>query len=135
MNKCNQSYNFAIKKAKIKANDEFIRSTNNITKSMRHVINQCRPKSTQTVPQASPDDLNIFFLFCTYKTVSITLKRVSKRKSFRYAFQEHLLQFLMLAVTDSELCYVIGALHDTLNSKLTIVPLFTSVTNPYICQI
>jgi hypothetical protein len=43
------------------------------------------------------------FLFCTYKTVSITLKRVSKRSSFRYAFQEHLLKFLMLAVTDSEL--------------------------------
>jgi hypothetical protein len=28
---------------------------------------------------------------------------------------------------------VITALHDTLNSKLTIVRLFTSVTNPYIC--
>jgi hypothetical protein len=33
----------------------------------------------------------------------ITLKRVSKRRSFRYAFQEHLLKFLMLAVTHSEL--------------------------------
>jgi hypothetical protein len=43
------------------------------------------------------------FLFCTYNTVSITLKRVSKRNSFRYAFQEHLLKFLMLAVTHSEL--------------------------------
>jgi hypothetical protein len=43
------------------------------------------------------------FLFCTYNTVSITLKRVSKRSSFRYAFQEHLLTFLMLAVTHSEL--------------------------------
>jgi hypothetical protein len=43
------------------------------------------------------------FLFCTYNTVSITLKRVSKRSSFRYAFQEHLLKFLMLAVTHSEL--------------------------------
>jgi hypothetical protein len=39
----------------------------------------------------------------TYNTVSITLKRVSKRSSFRYAFQEHLLKFLMLAVTHSEL--------------------------------
>jgi hypothetical protein len=52
-------------------------------------------------------DLTIFFfLFCTYNTVSITLKRlkrVSKRSSFRYAFQEHLLKFLMLAVTYSEL--------------------------------
>jgi hypothetical protein len=28
---------------------------------------------------------------------------------------------------------VITALRDTLNSKLTIVRLFTSVTNPYIC--
>jgi hypothetical protein len=46
---------------------------------------------------------NTFFLFCTYNTVSITLKRVSKRRSFRYAFQEHLLKFLMLAVTHSEL--------------------------------
>jgi hypothetical protein len=46
---------------------------------------------------------NKFFLFCTYNTVSITLKRVSKRRSFRYAFQEHLLNFLMLAVTHSEL--------------------------------
>jgi hypothetical protein len=36
-------------------------------------------------------------------TVSITLKRVSKRSSFRYAFQEHLLKVLMLAVTHSEL--------------------------------
>jgi hypothetical protein len=44
-----------------------------------------------------------FFLFCTNNTVSITLKRVSKRSSFRYAFQEHLLKFLMLAVTQSEL--------------------------------
>jgi hypothetical protein len=42
-----------------------------------------------------------FFLFCTYNTVSITLKRVSKRSSFGYAFQEHLLKFLML--THSEL--------------------------------
>jgi hypothetical protein len=46
---------------------------------------------------------NLIFLFCTYNTVSITLKRVSKRSSFRYAFQEHLLKFLMLAVTHSEL--------------------------------
>jgi hypothetical protein len=38
----------------------------------------------------------------------------------------------MLAVTDSEVscCYVIAALHDTLNSKLTIVRLFTSVYQP-----
>jgi hypothetical protein len=43
------------------------------------------------------------FPFCTYDTVSITLKRVSKRSSFRYAFREHLLKFLMLAVTYSEL--------------------------------
>jgi hypothetical protein len=43
------------------------------------------------------------FLFCTYNTVSITLKRVSKRSSFRCAFQEHFLKFLMLAVTHSEL--------------------------------
>jgi hypothetical protein len=28
-------------------------------------------------------------------------------------------------------CYVITALHDILNSKLTIIRLFTSVTNPY----
>jgi hypothetical protein len=48
-------------------------------------------------------DRNCFFLFCTYNRVSITLKRVSKRSSFRYAFQEHLLTFLMLAVTHSEL--------------------------------
>jgi hypothetical protein len=33
-------------------------------------------------------------------------------------FQEHLLRFLMLAVT-CECCYVITALDDTLNSKLT----------------
>jgi hypothetical protein len=31
----------------------------------------------------------------------MTLKRVLKRSSFRYAFQEHLLKFLMLAVTHS----------------------------------
>jgi hypothetical protein len=43
------------------------------------------------------------FLFCTYDTVSTTHKRVSKRRSFRYAFQEHLLKFLMLAVTHSGL--------------------------------
>jgi hypothetical protein len=47
--------------------------------------------------------LKIIFLFCTYNTVSITLKRVSKRSSFRYAFQEYLLIFFMLAVTHSEL--------------------------------
>jgi hypothetical protein len=46
--------------------------------------------------------INIF-LFCTYNTVSITLKRVSKRSSFRYVFQEHLLKFLILAMTHSEL--------------------------------
>jgi hypothetical protein len=49
---------------------------------------------------------NFFFLFCTYNTVSITLKGVSKRRSFRYAFQEHLPEFFMLAllaVTHSEL--------------------------------
>jgi hypothetical protein len=76
-----------------------------------------------------------FFLFCTYNTVSIIRKWVSKRSSFRYAFQEHLLQFLMLAVTHSEFLLrdqLITALHDTLNSKLTIVRLFTSVTNLYI---
>jgi hypothetical protein len=43
----------------------------------------------------------VIFLFCTYNIVSITLKRVSKGSSFRYAFQEHLLKFLMLAVTHS----------------------------------
>jgi hypothetical protein len=43
------------------------------------------------------------FLFCTFNTVSITLKPVSKRSSFRYRFQEHLLKFLMLAATHSEL--------------------------------
>jgi hypothetical protein len=47
--------------------------------------------------------LKYFFLFCIYNTVSITLKRVSKRSSFRYAFQEHLLKFVMLAVIHSEL--------------------------------
>jgi hypothetical protein len=45
------------------------------------------------------DVKNLILLFCTYNTVSVTLKRVSKRSSFRYAFQEHLLKFLMLAVT------------------------------------
>jgi hypothetical protein len=55
---------------------------------------------------------NILFLFCTYNTVSITLKRISKRSSFRYAFQEHLLKFLMLAVIHSELL-----LHDHCNSR------------------
>jgi hypothetical protein len=45
----------------------------------------------------------VVFLFCTYNKVSITLKRVSKRSSFRYAFQEHFLKILMLAVTHSEL--------------------------------
>jgi hypothetical protein len=54
----------------------------------------------------------------------ITLKRVSKRSSFRYRFQEHLLKFLMLAVTDS------ATLFNTLNSKLAIIRLVTSVTNP-----
>jgi hypothetical protein len=48
-------------------------------------------------------NINLLFLFCTYNTVSITLKRVSKRSSFRYAFQEHLLKILTLAVTHSEL--------------------------------
>jgi hypothetical protein len=76
--------------------------------------------------------IRYLILFCTYNTV----KRVSKRSSFRYAFQEHLLKILMLAVTHSEL--LLGAFHGTLNSKLTIVRLFTSVTitNPlyYICQ-
>jgi hypothetical protein len=43
------------------------------------------------------------FLFCTYNIVSITFKRVSKRSSFRYAFQEHLFKFLMLPMTHSEL--------------------------------
>jgi hypothetical protein len=47
-------------------------------------------------------DYIIFFLFCSFNTVIITLKWVSKRSSFRYAFQEHLLKFLMLAVTNSE---------------------------------
>jgi hypothetical protein len=42
----------------------------------------------------------VISLFCTYNTVSITHKGVSKRSSFRYAFQEHLL------------------FDDTLNSKL-----------------
>jgi hypothetical protein len=36
-------------------------------------------------------------------TVIITLKRIAKRSSFRYGFQEHLLKSLMLAVIDSEL--------------------------------
>jgi hypothetical protein len=36
------------------------------------------------------------------QSVHITLKRVSKRSSFRYRFQEHLLKFLMLVATHSE---------------------------------
>jgi hypothetical protein len=48
------------------------------------------------------DSEKFFFLFCTFNTVIITLKRVSKSSSFRYRFQEHLLKFLMLAVTHSE---------------------------------
>jgi hypothetical protein len=40
----------------------------------------------------------LFFLFCTFNTV----KRISKRSSFRYRLQEHLLKFLMLAVTPSD---------------------------------
>jgi hypothetical protein len=47
--------------------------------------------------------IKLLFLFWTYNTVSITLKRVSKRSSFRYAFQEYLLKILMLTVTHSEL--------------------------------
>jgi hypothetical protein len=39
----------------------------------------------------------VIFLFCTFNTVRITLKRISKRSSFRYRFQEHLVKFLMLA--------------------------------------
>jgi hypothetical protein len=42
------------------------------------------------------------FLFCTFNTLSITCKRVSKRSSIRYRFQEHLLKFLMLLATHSE---------------------------------
>jgi hypothetical protein len=45
---------------------------------------------------------NYFFLFCTFNTVSITLKQVSKSSSFRYWFQEHLLKFSMLVATYSE---------------------------------
>jgi hypothetical protein len=37
-----------------------------------------------------------------FNTVIITLQRVSKRSSFRYAFQEYLLKFLMLALIESE---------------------------------
>jgi hypothetical protein len=46
-----------------------------------------------------------FFYFAPImqSVISITLKWVLKRRSFRYAFQEHLLKFLMLAVTHSEL--------------------------------
>jgi hypothetical protein len=65
-----------------------------------------------------------------FNTVSIILKRVSKRSSFRYRFQEHLVKFLMLAVTHSE--WLLGD-HCTsrhLNSKLAIVRLVTSATNP-----
>jgi hypothetical protein len=59
---------------------------------------------TYIIPFIFERDINNipFFLFGTYNRVSITLKRVSKRRSFRYAFQEHLLKFLMLAVTHSE---------------------------------
>jgi hypothetical protein len=69
-----------------------------------------------------------FFLFCTYNTVSITIKRVSKRSSFRYAFQEHLIKSLMLTVTHSELLLRDHCISRHLNSKVTIVRLFTSVT-------
>jgi hypothetical protein len=45
-----------------------------------------------------------FFSFAPItQSVYLTLKRVSKRSSFRYAFQEHLLKFLMLAVIHSEM--------------------------------
>jgi hypothetical protein len=49
-------------------------------------------------------DIHIFFYFSpvTQSSIIITLKWVSKRSSFRYWFQEHLLKFLMLAVTDSD---------------------------------
>jgi hypothetical protein len=68
--------------------------------------------------------LRNFFLFGTYNTVSIILKRVSKRSSFRYASQEHLFQFLRLPVTHSELLLCdqsITVLHDTLNSNLQLL--------------
>jgi hypothetical protein len=42
------------------------------------------------------------FLFGTFNTVIIIFKGGSKMSSFRHRFQEHLLKFLMLAVTDSE---------------------------------
>jgi hypothetical protein len=67
----------------------------------------------------------LFFLFCTFNTVIITLKRVSKKNSSGYRFQEHLLKLLMLAVTDSEpviICHF--------KFKTFIVRLITSVANP-----
>jgi hypothetical protein len=70
--------------------------------------------------------IKLFFYFAPItQSVSTTLKQVSKRSSFRCVFQEHLLKFLMLAVTHSELL-----LRDHCTSKLTIVRLFTGVTNP-----
>jgi hypothetical protein len=45
-----------------------------------------------------------FFYFAPItQSVYLTLKRVLKRSSFRYAFEEHLRKFLMLTVTYSEL--------------------------------
>jgi hypothetical protein len=67
-------------------------------------------------------------IFDDTNTISITLKRVSKRSSFRYRFQEHLLIHIFNVGSDSQ--WVITALRDTLNSKLAIVRLVTSVTNP-----
>jgi hypothetical protein len=51
-------------------------------------------------------NLVIFFFFYfapITQSVYLTLKRVLKRSSFRYAFEEHLRKFLMLTVTYSEL--------------------------------
>jgi hypothetical protein len=43
------------------------------------------------------------YVFSFLYFAPITLKRVSKSRPLRYAFQEHLLKLLMLAVTHSEL--------------------------------
>jgi hypothetical protein len=72
--------------------------------SCQHAPINLRFKKVQklAVSNAFPVQITIYFLFCTFNTLSITLKWASKRSSFRYRFQELLLKFLMLAVTHSE---------------------------------
>lgn len=60
-NKLKCKYNLAIKTAKIKSNEDYLKDNNNNPKAMWTIINKYRSETQRNIPQTTPDELNNYF--------------------------------------------------------------------------